>query len=129
MAFKLRAVGNIHKALMYGDTCTIARFNKTVDEFGDTVPARKHVVYRGVKCKISFSNKDNPSDSNGVYMPILKQVTIYCGLEYDIKSGDYIEAKRTDTLDGINTIVKGRCGQPNRFDSHQELAIDIEEEN
>ena len=129
MAFNLRPFGKIFNVLMYDDTCTISRIQQTEDEYGATKSETRVEIYKDIKCKFSFAEKDSPSDSNGSYMPVLKQVSIFTDLDHDIKAGDFITGYRTDKVSGIKQLVEGICGQPNRFDTHQEIAIQLEKEN
>lgn len=129
MAFNLRPFGKVLNVLMYGDTCTITRIKNGEDEYGATNPQGREEIYKDIPCKFSFSEKDNPSDSNETYMPVLKQVMVFLDLNYDIIAGDYISGYREDKESGIKQLVEGICGEPNRFDTHQEIPIQIEEEN
>ena len=129
MAFNLRNYGKLLNKFMYGDTCTISRLKQGTDEYGASKPAGREEVHKDIKCKFSFSDKDSPSDSNGSYMPVLKQIVVFTDLDYDIIAGDYISGYRVDNETGIKQLVRGICGKPNRYDTHQEIPIQIEEEN
>lgn len=129
MAVNIRKFGKVLNVLMYGDTCTITRIKSGTDEYGATKPESREEIYKDIPCKFSFSEKDNPSDSNGTYMPVLKQVVVFTDLDYDIIAGDYISGYREDKESDIKQLVEGICGEPNRFDTHQEIPIQIEEEN
>lgn len=129
MAVNLRPFGKILNVFMYDDTCTISRLKQTTDEYGASKPDGRQEVYKNIKCKFSFFEKDNPSDSNGSYMPVLKQVTVFTDLDHNILAGDYISGYKTDEASGINKLVQGICGEPNRFDTHQEIPIQLDEEN
>lgn len=129
MAFNLRPFGKVFETFMYGDTCTISRHGTSEDPFGATKPSTPLPVYVNISCKFSFSEKDNPGDKAEVYMPVLKQVVLFCSLDYDIKPGDLVSGKRKDPESGIEQLVEGLCGLPNRFDTHQEIPIQIEGEN
>lgn len=129
MAFNIRPFGHILNNLMYGDTCTISRIKENTDIYGATQPAGREEIYKDITCKFSFTEKDNPSDSNETYMPVLKQVVVFTDLDYDIIAGDYISGYRTDPESGVKQLVEGICGKPNRFDTHQEIPIQIDEEN
>jgi hypothetical protein len=129
MAFNLRPFGKIINVFMYSDTCTISRVKETTNEYGASGPSERVVIYKDIKCKFSFVEKDSPTDSNGTYMPVLKQVTVFADLDYNIIAGDYIEGYRIDPVTGIKQKVNGICGEPNRFDTHQEISIQIEGAN
>ena len=129
MAFNIRPFGKVLNVLMYGDTCTITRVKQGTDIYGAEAPSGRDEIYKDIPCKFSFSEKDNPSDSNGTYMPVLKQVVVFTDLDKNIIAGDYISGYRKDTESGVEQLVEGTCGEPNRFDTHQEIPIQIDEEN
>lgn len=129
MAFNLRPFGKIINVYMYGDTCTISRVEQTTDQYGAESAKGRKDIYTDIKCKFSFAEKDSPSDSNGSYMPVLKQVTVFTDLDYDIKAGDFIRGYRKDVASGIEQLIEGICGEPNRFNTHQVIPIQISEEN
>lgn len=129
MAFNLRPFGKIVNNLMYGDTCTISRLTNIKDKYGATNPNGREVQCLDIPCKFSFTSIDNPGDGNDVYVPVLKEVRVFLDLDYDIKAGDFIKGYRKDIASGINQSIKGICGEPNRFDYHQEIPIIINEEN
>lgn len=129
MAFNIRPFGKVLNVLMYGDTCTITRVKQGTDEYGASLPTSREEIYKDIPCKFSFSEKDNPSDSNDTYMPVLKQVMVFTDLDNNIIAGDYISGYRIDNESGVKQLVEGICGEPNRFDTHQEIPIQIEEEN
>lgn len=129
MAFNLRKYGKVFETYMYGDKCTISRYETKQDIFGATKPDIPNVVYEDIKCKFSFVEKDNPLDKTESYMPVLKQITLFCSLDYDIKPGDLIKGYRIDNKTQIEQLIEGQCGLPNRFDTHQEIPIQIKGEN
>lgn len=129
MAFNLRPFGKIFNVLMYTDTCTITRVVPTKDEYGATKSDSRVEIYKDIKCKFSFSDKDNPADSNGSYMPVLKQVSVNTDLDHNILPGDFISGYRIDQVTGIKQLIEGICGQPNRYDTHQSISIQLDEEN
>lgn len=129
MAFNLRPFGKVLNTFMYGDTCTILRLKATTDQYGATVPNNREEIYKDIACKFSFSEKDNPGDSNGTYMPVLKQVVLFTDLDHNIIAGDEITGYRFDKESKIAQLIEGVCGEPNRFDTHQEIPIQIKGEN
>ena len=129
MAFNFRPYGKLLNKFLYDDTCTITRLKQGTDEYGASKPDSREEVYTNIACKFSFSEKDSPADSDGTYMPVLKQVAVFTDLDHEIIAGDYITGYREDKVSGIKQLVSGICGKPNRFDTHQEISIQIEEEN
>lgn len=128
MAFNLRPYGQILKDFMYGDKCTISRRSTgVVDQYGATNPNSRTNIYKDIPCKFSFTNIDVPNDSNGSNVPVIKQVKVFTTLDYNIVSGDLIEGERMDPVSQITQPIKGKCGEPNRFDTHQEIPIEIDE--
>lgn len=129
MAVNLRPFGKLLNVYMYDDTCSISRLEQTTDQYGATKPNGRKEILKNIPCKFSFSEKDNPSDSNESYMPVLKQVIVITDLDHNILAGDFISGYKNDEASGINQLIKGICGEPNRFDTHQEIPIQIDEEN
>lgn len=129
MAFNLRPFSKVVNNLMYRDTCTISKLASVKDKYGATNPNGREVIYKDIPCKFSFTAVDNPGDGNDVYVPVLKEVRIFVDLDYDIKAGDIIEGYRIDDVSNVKQLIKGICGEPNRYDYHQEIPIIIDEEN
>ena len=129
MAFNLRPFGKLLNTFMYNDTCTISRLKQTIDQYGANKPNSREETYEDIPCKFSFTNKDNPADSNESYMPVLKQITVFLDLDYNILPGDFVTGYRVDKVSGIKQLIEGICGEPNRYDTHQEIPIQIEKEN
>lgn len=129
MAFNLRPFGKLLNVYMYGDTCTITRLEQTTDQYGASKPKGRKEIHKDIPCKFSFNQKDNPSDSNESYMPVLKQVILFTDLDHEILPGDFISGYKIDEASGIKQLIEGICGEPNRFDTHQEIPIQIDKEN
>lgn len=129
MGFNLRKYGNLLEKLTFNDKCTITRLQTVKNQYGATDPNSRVEIYKDINCKFSFKNIDTPNDSNGVFMPVVKEVTVFVLLDYDIKAGDIITGFRKDTTSGIKQPISGKCGEPNRFDTHQEIPIEIDKEN
>ena len=129
MAVKLRVFGKVISNIMYGDTCTISKLGSVKDKYGATNPNGRETIYEDIPCKFSFNQVDAPGDGNDVYVPILKEVKVFMNLDYDIKAGDFISGYRKDGPSGIEQLIEGICGEPNRFDYHQEIPIIIDKEN
>lgn len=129
MAFNLRPFGNIIESLMYGDEVSVLRLTTATDKYGATIPDVREPIYEEIKCKFSFKNIDGPADANEVNIPVLKRVELFLNLDYNIVAGDYITGYRIDQGSGISQLIEGICGEPNRFDTHQEIPIQISGEN
>ena len=129
MAFNLRPFSKVVNNLMYGDTCTISKLAQIKDKYGASNPNGREIVYEDIACKFSFTSIDNPGDGNDVYVPVLKEVKVFVDLNYNILAGDYITGYRKDSVSGIKQKIEGICGEPNRYDYHQEIPIIIDEEN
>ena len=128
MGFNLRPFSKVI-GIMYNDICKIERLGSKEDIYGATNPEARKEIYKDIKCKFSFTSVDNPDDSNGVYVPVLKEVRVFVDLDYDIKSGDLITGYREDPESGIKQLIEGICGEPNRYDYHQEIPIIIDKES
>ena len=129
MGFNLRPYGKVFENLMYNDTCSIYREKSTTNIYGATKPNGREEIYKDKPCKFSFKNIDNPDDANDVNIPVTKLVTVFISLDYDIKAGDQIIGNRIDPVSQISQNIRGICGEPNRFDTHQEIPIEIAKEN
>jgi len=129
MGFNLRPFGDILSNLLYNDIIYVLRLTSSENEYGATIPDVREVIYEDVKSKFSFSSIDGPADANEANIPILKRVNIHVSLDYDIVAGDYIFGYRKDQASGIEQLISGICGEPNRFDTHQEIPIQLNEEN
>lgn len=129
MGFNLRPYGKVFENLMYNDKCTITREKSTTNLYGTTKPNGREEIYKDKPCKFSFKNIDNPDDQEAVNIPLVKLVTVFISLDYDIKAGDYISGNRIDPVSNISQPIEGICGEPNRFDTHQEIPIEIAKEN
>jgi hypothetical protein len=126
--FNLSPFGKIIANLMYSDLLTVSRRTKGKDKYGRTVDSTIEDIYTDIPCKCSFSQKDEPSDTQLNYMPVKVQITLFVSNQYKISPGNEIVVKRT--LNGvIQEIVKGRAGKPNTFDTHQEIPVEIEGTN
>lgn len=113
---------------MYNDLLTVSQRTKGIDQYGRTTDNDVETLYVNIPCKCSFSQKDEPSDTQLNYMPVKVQITLFVGNEYKISPGNEIVVNRV--LNGaIQEIVKGRAGKPNTFDTHQEIPVEIEGTN
>jgi len=129
MGFNLRPYGKIFENLMYNDKCSVYYESSTTDLYGTTKPNGRTARYSDITCKFSFKNIDTPDDANDVNIPVTKLVTVFVSLDYDIKAGDQIVGTRVDPITQISQTIEGICGEPNRFDTHQEIPIEIAKEN
>ncbi len=129
MAFNLRPFGNIIASLMYGDLFSVLRLGVSTDAYGATIPDSREVVLEDIAGKFSLTDVDGPADTNEISIPILKRVILHTSLDNNIKAGDYIYGLRKDLASGINQVIEGICGEPNRFDTHQEIPIQVEGNN
>ena len=129
MGFNIRPYGKIFENLMYNDTCSIYREKSTTNLYGATKPNGREEIYKDKPCKFSFKNIDNPDDQEAVNIPLVKLVTVFMSLDYSIKAGDQIEGSRIDPVSQISQPIEGICVEPNRFDTHQEIPIEIAKEN
>lgn len=126
--FNLSPFGKIIADLMYNDLLTVSQRTKGIDRYGRTTDNDVETLYVNIPCKCSFSQKDEPSDTQLNYMPVKVQITLFVGNEYKISPGNEIVVNRV--LNGtIQEIVKGRAGKPNTFDTHQEIPVEIEGTN
>ncbi len=130
MAIKLRNYSKVLNAVMYRDTFTLSRMGEPKkDKYGATISAEREVIYEDKPCKFSFTNIDQPTDGNDVYVPVLKEVKVFTDLDYDIKSGDLIRGERLDDKTGVTQVIEGICGEPNRYDYHQEITLQLDKDS
>lgn len=129
MAFNLKPFGNIIESLMYNDKISVLRLTESTDQYGATIPDSREEVYADIPAKFSFSSVDGAADANEVNIPILKKVIVHVSLDYEIFAGDVISGYRKDSDSGIEQLIEGICGQPNRFETHQEIPLEIKDTN
>lgn len=129
MSFNFGSLGKVVGDMMYGDKCTITRLKTGTNKYGASKPDGRDEVYKDIRCKFSFSSEDAPADANDVFVPVLKKVTVFTDLEFDIKAGDFISGYREDPISKVKQLIEGICGEPNRYDMNQEIPIQLEKEN
>ena len=78
-------------------------------------------LYSNVPCRISFSRTiDLTTDKAINKLPIHLIPKVFCDTSIDIKAGDYIIITRN------NTQYKGIAGNPNMYETHQEISMTVE---
>lgn len=123
-----KAVQNIHRKLMYHDRCDIFTYDKITKANGAKSTQKTLVpLYKDVPCKISFSLRiwDTFSRKYIDVTPYEKEPKIFLDVEYDVKPGYYIEARRYDCkTKEIIATYEGQAGLPQVSLTHQEVLLD-----
>lgn len=123
-----KSIQKIHRNLMYHDKCDIFMYEKDKKSNG-ALSTKKSLVplHEEVPCKISFSLRtwDTFSKKEIDVTSYEKQPKIFMEVEYEVKPGYYIEARRYDPKSGqLIGTYKGQAGLPQVSLTHQEILLD-----
>ena len=124
----LARVSKIHKKYMYHDKCDIYEYESKKNANGSVSTTKSKIPkYMNVPCKISFSERtwDTFHHTDMDTTPYQKQPKIFMEVEYLIKPGYYVEARRYKP--GTKELIgeyKGECGLPQVSWTHQEVLLD-----
>lgn len=117
-------LGNFAKLLNIGfsDRLSVIRNIPYKNSDGTTGIRREvHPIYRDIPCRISFSFWDMPESSSLERNPIFQQVKIFCGIDTKLKKGDEVTVERIGDNSEVIHTYGGTLGNPNIFETHQEL--------
>lgn len=107
---------------LFTDKLDIYRHNNSLNDDGTTktdLPTTS--LYSNIPCRISFSRTiDLTTDKAINKLPIHLIPKVFCDTSIDIKAGDYIIITRN------NTQYKGIAGNPNMYETHQEISMTVE---
>lgn len=112
---------------MFTDKMDINRYQdiKNSDETTDTVMLDSP-VYTDVSCRISFSFDESPKDSEIDDVPVKNVPKIFCKLDTDIRTGDFITVRRFDDKGKLIATYEGKVGLPSVFATHKEALFSVE---
>ena len=106
---------------LFTDKLDIYRYGASQNEDGTTstnLPTKP--LYSNIPCRISFSRTiDLTTDLAINKLPIHLIPKVFCDTSIDIKAGDYIIITRN------NTQYKGIAGNPNMYETHQEISMTV----
>lgn len=129
MDINYNLVGKIYEKIFFKDKVTIYRRVETKDKYGATKVNEKSKIYENIPCKLSFKDIDKAWDNDDTKIPISKEITLFMKLDYQLQAGDMVEVIRENKDNKLKSTIAGMIGLPNRFDTHQEIPIQIKGEN
>jgi hypothetical protein len=122
---KISAFASVIK-ILYSDILIVKRSTQSTDEYGATQDGPDETVYSNQPCRLSFGSKSEASTDT---LPAAnkKDATykIICSPSLLILKGDRIIVNRKDDRGNIMTVYNGIAGLPQKFPSHQEVALTI----
>lgn len=81
-------------------------------------------LYSDIKCRVSFSNTDNPDSGREDSNPISLQIKIFCLPEVDVQKGDILTVDKLNDAGAIMKSYFGRANLPLMYTTHLEILID-----
>lgn len=90
---------------------------------GETTPSTP--IYSNVPCHLSFNDIDNPDPNTAETRPIIKALTINCGLSIDLQNGDYITAYKLSYDGSIIETYTGVIGEPSSSMSRKSATMQV----
>lgn len=103
----------------YTDSCSIYNFEDATE--GSLTRQQEVAVYVGIPCRVSFSAISPAEQKEGT---VTKQMTVklFIAPEIEVKSGSKIVVERNG-----ERISYSRSGQPAKYESHQEIMLQLQE--
>lgn len=118
---KLSSFGKLFTST-YTDTLTINRYTEIDNPDGTTgMGLPEEPLYSDVRCRISFSQSDNPESGKEDSNPIYLQVKIFCSPDVDIQKGDALVAQRIGDDSNVIATYEGIANLPFKYVTHQEV--------
>ena len=122
---KLSAFSKVIQVL-YSDILIVKRSTQYTDEYGATQENPDSVVYSNEPCRLSYGSKQEASTTT---LPAVNKIDatykIICSPSLSILKGDRIIVNRKDDNGSTMTVYNGIAGLPQKFPSHQEVALTI----
>lgn len=107
---------------LYTDTIDVFTYNESMNEDGSVGIVRENKAkYRNISCRLSFDSSDNPLGMTEEKNPIYLQVKVFCDVNYKIKKGDLIKAKRLQDDGSVLGYYQGEANEAFIFPTHQEI--------
>lgn len=114
-------------ASLFTDKMDINRYVDSPNSDGTTdTKLSETPVYTDIPCRISFATDENPRDKEVDNVPLKNVPKIFCKLDTDIKSGDFITVRRYNDDGEVVATYAGKVGLPSVFITHKEALFSIE---
>lgn len=114
--------------MLYDDRMDIYRTVKEENDDNTTdISYNPEPLYKGIKCRISFSSDDTGSDSEVDREPVRYDPKLFCEAAVDLKAGDYVVVRRYADDGSVVKTYEGRVASPSWYSTHQEAFMRIDE--
>ena len=111
---------------MFSDKMDITRYIDTENGDGTTETKLSDTpIHTDVPCKISFSSDENPADTDIDNTPVKLSPKIFCKVDADLQTGDYITVRRFNDNNEVIATYSGKVGMPAVFITHKEALFSI----
>lgn len=108
----------------YTDIMDIYRHVEVMNTDGTSgIQISQMPLYTGIKCRISFENRDASNTISEDTNPINLQIKIFCEPSVDIKKGDKLIVYRNDDNGNIMSSYEGIANLPFVYTTHKEIEI------
>lgn len=112
---------------MFDDKMDINRYQDTLNDDGTTDTKMSETpIHKNISCRVSFSTDESPRDSQVDDVPIKNVPKIFCGLNVDIRAGDFVTVRRFGDDGSVIATYSGKVGLPSVFATHKEALFSIE---
>ncbi len=108
----------------YDGLCDIIEKESSVNKFGITTDV-DFVAFEKVPCKLSFESSNSyysakSAKNNGINSSLSQSVKLFIAPEINIKAGSKIIVTKNN-----EKFEYQQSGQPSKFDTHQEIKLEI----
>lgn len=118
---KFSQIGRILEKL-YTDKMMVWRYHDEHKPNGSTESIMdENALYADIPCRISFSTPDKSQSPEIDVNPINHTVKIFCGVNADVKKGDYIKVQRIQDDGTLLSEYDGNINEPAVYTTHKEL--------
>ena len=115
----LAFLGNIYSTLMYNDTFSGYSFSteEKDDDGAIIVNQNDTAIFTDEKCRVSFSQVDNPDSHTVSNNPIHHTIKIFCNPSILVKKGMRL------VISHQGETYEGYANDPQRYESHLEIEL------
>lgn len=106
---------------LHTDRCSVYAHIPRVDETTHETVYKEDAVYTDLPCRLSYSVSREVQD--GTTPDVQQQITMFLAPDYDIPPGCRIAVTRFG-----RTVDYTRSGEAKRYDTHQEIAMELWED-
>lgn len=110
-------------SILWTGKCTIYEFEEVVDQDTCQTTLRESLVLVDEPCRLSHSHEQATDIQNGAAV-VSQSVILFIRPDVAIKPGSVIEV----TQNGVKNKYK-RASKPSIYTNHQEVALDLYEDN